>query len=115
MSDTQMKEFEGRIKRIEKINRRGGGFEAVGTLGQSFYTRARKRTQRRPLLRSTIVVLMVMVTFKGFLLAANGETAYTAKLEALQEGTAVQKAGSFVMAIDPLTRAVATWVKPIVG
>ncbi len=115
MNNSQMKDFTGRLRRIDKINRKGGGFEADGTLGQSFYTRARLRRERRPLLRPALTVLLVIVVFKGFLLASIGPADYLAKVDALSTGNAVERAGGFVMAIDPLSRMVADWVSPLIG
>ncbi|MFD0978102.1 hypothetical protein [Tropicimonas aquimaris] len=110
-----MKEFSGRLRRIDKIHRRGGGFEAAGTLGQSHYTREKERRERRTALRPALMVLVVMVVFKGFLLAALGTETYAAKVVALKDGSIVEQIGGFVMAVDPLSRAIATWVSPLFG
>ncbi|WP_149866382.1 hypothetical protein [Tropicimonas marinistellae] len=109
-----MKQFTGRLRRIDRIHRQGGGFEAAGTLGQSYYTRERERRDQRSALRPALVVLAVIVIFKGFLLASNGENAYREKVATLKSGSAVERVGGFVMAVDPLALVVAGWVKPLV-
>lgn len=115
MSNPQMKEFSGRLRRIDKIHRRGGGFEADGTLGQSHYTKERLRRRRRPLLRPALTFLFVMVAFKGFLLASLGPEEYGAKVEGLRQGNVIEQASAFVMAVDPLSSQIARWVSPIVS
>lgn len=105
--------FSDRLQRIEQINRSGGGFEASGTLGQSFYTGVRRRTQRRPMLRLAMLVLTVLVVFKGFLLATQGSADYLLRLQALQGGGFGERLGAFVMGLDPLTLAFAEWLAPL--
>ncbi len=107
MSNSQMQEFSGRLRRIEKIHRKGGGFEAAGTLGQSYYTKLRLRNQRRPLMRPLVILVAVVETFKGAMLASIGQEAYAAKLATLAEGSAVEKAGGFIMTIDPIAMTIA--------
>ncbi|MBS8228991.1 hypothetical protein DYI42_22440 [Vannielia litorea] len=106
-----MQNFAGRIRRIEKIHRKGGGFEATGTLGQSFYSKS-KRT-KRPVLRPALTVLAVFVCFKALTLAHLGSADYTARLEGLREGNTVQRVGAHLMAIDPITQAAAAGIKPL--
>lgn len=115
MQDPQRHEFSGRLRRIEKIHRRGGGFEAIGTLGQSHYTRMRLQTQRRPLLRSAVILLASIVLLKGLLLASLGEVAYAEKLARLEAGSLVDQAGAFIMGPDPLSSTIAKLIAPIVG
>ena len=38
MADQNMVDFYGRVSRIKKARAKGYGFEAVGTLGRSYYT-----------------------------------------------------------------------------
>ncbi|WP_074254901.1 hypothetical protein [Vannielia litorea] len=111
MADPIMQNFAGRIRRIEKIHRKGGGFEAAGTLGQSFYTRT-KRT-RRPVLRPALTVLTVFLVFKAMTLAHLGSADYTARLDGLRTGNTVQQVGAHLMAIDPITQAAAAGIRPL--
>ncbi|MBY6046578.1 hypothetical protein KUV47_09850 [Vannielia litorea] len=111
MADPTMQNFAGRIRRIEKIHRRGGGFEATGTLGQSFYTRSKR--VKRPVLRPALTVLTVFLCFKALTLAHLGTADYTARLDGLRTGNNVQKVGAHLMAIDPITQAAAAGIKPL--
>ncbi|NDR55086.1 hypothetical protein [Aliiruegeria sabulilitoris] len=115
MSNPQMNEFSGRLRRIEKIKKRGGAFEASGTLGQSYYTKLRLRHQRRPILRPAVVFVCTIMLFKGVLLAAIGAEVYAQKLSVLHQGDTVEKIGAFIMAIDPFTATIAQMVAPIIG
>ncbi|RYH10351.1 hypothetical protein [Tropicimonas sp. IMCC6043] len=115
MLDPNRHEFSGRLRRIEKIHRRGGGFEAVGTLGQSHYTRMRMRSGRRPLLRSAIILVVSIVLLKGLLLAGLGEAAYAEKLAQLSTGGVIDRVGGYIMALDPFSSIVAKLLAPIFG
>lgn len=115
MADPQMKEFAGRLRRIEKTQRRGGGFEATGTLGQSHYSRAARRRNRRSPLRPLVTFVTVIVIFKGFLLASLGAATYGSKIDALREGTIVEQIGAYVMTMDPFSKSIATLIAPLLG
>ncbi len=115
MRDPQMKAFSGRLRRIEKTQRSGGGFEAAGTLGQSHYTRARRRAERRPLLRPALTIVTVIVAMKGCLLAAIGERSYLEKVQGLMDGNLFEQGMAFVMAADPVSNAVAHVIAPLFG
>lgn len=108
-----MQIFNGRIRRINKIHRRGGGFEAAGTLGQSFYTHSRSRKLKRPVLRPAMTVLAVFVCFKAITLAHLGAADYTGRLDGLSKGNLVQQMGAQLMAIDPITEAAAAGIRPL--
>ena len=113
MKDPQMKAFAGRLRRIDRIHRRGGGFEAAGTLGQSHYTRLQRRS-RRPFLRPVLMALALMLVFKATLMAHLGAGEYEARVEALRGGTLAEQAGALVMAADPATLALAPLLEGIV-
>lgn len=100
MYDPQYQEFQGRLRRVDRIHRRGGGFEAVGTLGRSFYN---QRTQRRPLLRVLMVVAAGFLAIKALLLMQIGTVDYQDRLQRLHDGSMVEQAGAYVMQIDPVT------------
>ncbi|MDV7141677.1 hypothetical protein R3X27_03170 [Tropicimonas sp. TH_r6] len=115
MRDPQFKAFSGRLRRIEKTQRRGGGFEAAGTLGQSHYTRVRRRSERRSLLRPALTFVSVIILMKGGLLAAIGETSYSEKLANLLQGNLFEQFMAYIMAIDPVSKAFAQLIAPLFG
>jgi hypothetical protein len=114
VSQRQLKQFRQRLKRIARIHRRGGGFEAAGTLGQSFYTRQAKR-QQRPVLRPAITIVATLVTMKAVAAASMEEGAYAARVANLSGGTAIERAGALVMKPDPISRTLAQWMQPLIG
>lgn len=111
LADPIMQNFHGRLRRIEKIHRRGGGFEAAGTLGQSFYTRLRRN--RRPVLRPALTVLAVFLCFKALTLAHLGAADYGTRIQTLRAGNTLQQFGAHLMAIDPITDAAAAGIRPL--
>ncbi|MBT0958774.1 hypothetical protein IV417_15395 [Alphaproteobacteria bacterium KMM 3653] len=100
------------MKRIYRTHRKGGGFEAAGTLGQSHYTRKARRA-RRPLFRPVITMLIVIIAFKAAVLANIGAGSYTSRIDALKAGSFGERVAAQIMAADPLTVMVASWMRPI--
>ena len=113
MTDRQLSEFAGRLKRIRRTHARGGGFEADGTLGQSFYTKQRRRQRGMPL-RPMIFLVVAVVGFKGAALAGLGAADYAARIAALSEGSTLQQAGAFIMQVDPVTQMLADTLSPLI-
>lgn len=111
MTDKHRHEFHGRLKRIDDIHARGGGFEADGTLGQSYYTN--KRQDRGIPIRPFLYVLIAVIGFKAVLLASMGSADYLARVEALEAGGMLERAGAFMMRIDPLTGTVSELLAPL--
>ena len=114
MADPYIKQFQKRLRRISKIRKRGGGFEAPGTLGQSYYTRKSRRTTR-PVLVPVLVVLGTIIAFKAVVMSNIGPADYLARVEALQDGTWGERLGATIMAPDPLTVMLSDFIKPLVG
>jgi hypothetical protein len=112
VTQTQTREFRKRLKRIDRIHRRGGGFEARGTLGQSFYTRQARRAAR-PVLKPALAMVLAVVTVKAVAAASMEEGAYLARVEALQAGSIGERAAAFVMAPDPVSQSLARLVAPL--
>lgn len=99
MANRQMDEFQGRLQRIDKIHRRGGGFEAVGTLGRAEYRERRSFSIFRPLL----LVFAVLLILKTALLMQIGVADYQERVDRLALGGDVERIGAFVMQADPVT------------
>lgn len=105
MADPNLRDFYGRLNRIETIHRHGGGFEAAGTLGMSYYTKM-QRTRRVPVLKPMLLVAVAIVGLKGAIHARIGDEVYTSRISALSQGDGVDALGAFVMQADPLTKGI---------
>ena len=57
-----------------------------------------------------LICLAGLFAFKIFLLSSLGASAYQYRLDSLTQGTSVEKAGAWVMQIDPVSEFVATQI-----
>jgi hypothetical protein len=108
MVDRNLQNFYGRIGRIQNIHDAGGGFEADGTLGMSYYNARRHRSRRRfGFLAPLALVAAVIVGVKSAVHATIGPEVYDQRVAALWAGDTVEKAGAYVLQADPVTLAIA--------
>lgn len=110
MANSQMNEFLGRVERVERMHRRGLGFEAPGTLGRSAY---REQTRRTSLTRPLFVFLAVGLILKAALLIQIGESDYKTKVDRLRAGDSLERIGAYVMQADPMTVWIAQKAKEV--
>ncbi|MFC2970280.1 hypothetical protein [Acidimangrovimonas pyrenivorans] len=101
MADPNLADFHGRLRRIDKIRRKGGGFEAEGTLGRSHFAQSSRR--RFPILGPILVVALAVTGLKAVIHARIGSDLYAARVTELQAGAGIDKAGAFIMHPDPIT------------
>ena len=113
MVDRNLQNFYGRIGRIEKIHRAGGGFEAQGTLGMSHYTAQRRFANRRGFLAPLVLILMSIVLIKSMIHASIGAAAYEERIAVLQAGDYADRVGAYVLQADPLTISVSDRIRAI--
>lgn len=113
MSDVQIRQFNKRLKKIDKIHRKGGGFEAEGTLGQSYYTR-RARRAARPVVRPVLALVAAVLVVKSIAAASVPPVEYVSRVDALRTGAIWQQASAFIMAPDPVSQTVGGWIAPFV-
>lgn len=107
-SDPNLKEFYGRVERIEKMRRKGYGFEARGTLGRSSTFRREGSVGR--LLRSLVVVIAIGFVLKGAILFHVGDETYDRRVGELATGTGFDPLAATLMAADPVTRMIASFL-----
>ncbi len=107
MVDRNRDDFQGRIGRIERIHDKGGGFEADGTLGMSYYNahRRRFRIPRWPL--TVIVIIIVLLLLKAGLHVVIGAGAYDYRVSSLKQGSKTEQIGAWFLQADPVTLALA--------
>ncbi len=104
-----MRDFHGRLDRIERIHDAGGGFEASGTLGLTYYNNHRRRRLGR--LLPLVLILASIVVVKAGVLARLGPDPYAERLARLQAGDALDRVGAYVLQADPLTVQVAALLR----
>jgi hypothetical protein len=107
MVDRNLQRFYGRIGRIEKIHEAGGGFEADGTLGMSYYKSQKRPRRRRGFLAPVVLVLMTVIGIKAAVHTAIGGEVYEERVQILRSGPIVDQVGAYILQADPLTLAVA--------
>jgi len=112
MTDPNMQDFQGRIRRIHRIHDSGGGFEAEGTLGLSYYNSHRPRLRRQRLLSLVLVFVLVLLVMKTGMQLALGPDIYIGRIEALRHGTASDRMGAFILQPDRISGALAAWLQP---
>ncbi|MEZ5911485.1 MAG: hypothetical protein R3D84_03995 [Paracoccaceae bacterium] len=113
MADPNLEDFHGRLRRIEAIQRRGGGFEAAGTLGRSFFGKQHKVRARNGIWRPLLLVALSVVFLKGVIHNQIGADHYNLRVAELAQGSSVDRLGAFVMKADPATLWVSAKVRDL--
>ena len=112
MVDMNLQEFHGRISRIERAHGRGQGFEAVGTLGRSHYTR--RRGLRVPLMAPVLFLTFAVILLKAMIHFGIGGSLYEQKVERLWAGEGLDRVGAVLMQADPATLWVSAQIASLV-
>lgn len=114
MVDRNLERFYGRIGRIEKIHHEGGGFEADGTLGMSYYNSLKQpRVRRRGFLAPLVLVLMTVVVIKSVVHATIGAQVYDDRITTLRDGPYVDRVGAYILQADPVTQMLSSQIKRV--
>lgn len=103
MSDT-LSHFDKRVRKISRRNRRLARgsrkyIDAVGIVRE----RPAARMSAIPF-KGLFLTAFSFFAFKGFLLAAQGPERYDDRLQILQDGIAFERAGAWMMQVDPITQ-----------
>ncbi len=101
VGDPNLRDFYGRISRIEEARAQGYGFEAPGTIGLSHYQRTARR--RISLLGPLFLAILMALALKGFIHFKVGASTYDARVESLMAGQSFDKFGGWLMQADPAT------------
>jgi hypothetical protein len=108
VGDPNLRDFYGRVARIEEARAQGYGFEAPGTLGLSHYTRTDRR--RVSIIGPLFVAILMTLALKGFIHYKVGAATYNARVEALQAGQGFDRFGAWLMQADPATLVVSGFI-----
>lgn len=115
MVDRHRRDFQGRLGRIEHTHEAGGGFEAEGTLGMSYYNSHRRRRRRLPRLLGVLTVMaVVLIVLKAGMHVAIGADAYAYRVAAMKAGTQTDRFGAYLLQADPVTLALAAQLRRVV-
>ena len=107
MVDRNLTDFYGRLYRIQKIRRRGGGFEAAGTLGRAYFV-PRPRRRGLPILGPLLIVIVAVTCLKGVIFNAVGPGVYDARIASLQKSAStMDEIGGLIMQAGPATHYIA--------
>ncbi len=114
MVDRHRRDFQGRLGRIEYTHEAGGGFEAEGTLGMSYYNSRRRRRRMPRLLGVLTVMAVVLILLKAGMHVAVGADAYEYRVAAMKAGTQTDRFGAYILQADPVTLALAAQLRRII-
>ncbi len=103
MADVKQMQFGHRLKRIDKTHRQlSNGYVTSVNHDGLIIARPARRSSGLPL-RGLFLCLVVLMTFKGFVYAQIGSTAYADRVSLLESGTFVEQIGAYAMFADPVT------------
>ena len=74
----------------------------------------KRRVRRGFPLKGLLALVLGVFVFKALMLASLTEITYNERVAKLQQGTQLERAGSYVMQIDPVTRFIAGFLDPLV-
>lgn len=107
-ADPNLKNFQTRLKRIEKAHAKGYGFEARGTLGRSASHRRKPAPGR--VLGRLAALIAVGFALKGALHFHVGHEVYDSRVAGMATGTGFDPLAAQLMAADPVTRAISAFL-----
>lgn len=103
MLDPNLRDFQGRVARIEKTHAAGGGFEADGTLGMYYYNSLKVERRRGTWIFPVALAFGTIIATKAAVLASIGASAYADRIAGLRAGGMVDVMGAWVLQADPVT------------
>jgi hypothetical protein len=107
--------FDKRLKQIvrkhEKLSK--GGVKTVTSDGL-IVVKPRVYRPKFPL-KGMILLIVVGFLFKGLFLASVGEVAYGERVNGLMQGSVMDRAGAWVMQIDPATLIIANFMSDVLN
>lgn len=111
MSASQFDEFDRRMRRISKRHSKLSHGYVTSVNDDGLVVAKPQRRSYRGALRGVVILIAVMMIFKGVLHAQLGAGAYEDSVNSLKQGSVVEQAGAWVMTPDPVT----LWISGKVG
>ncbi|KIC10690.1 hypothetical protein RA19_09800 [Leisingera sp. ANG-M1] len=106
-------QFQARLKHINRKHEAISGGYTAKLRPDGLLVVKPHRVQSRISGRSVLFFVAAFLLFKGFLMAALGFGSYDERVSTLAQGSAVERAGAFVMQADPASVFVAQKIGPI--
>ncbi|WP_166417336.1 hypothetical protein [Cochlodiniinecator piscidefendens] len=113
MADTNLHEFENRVRGIRKSHRKRGRGHIAAILDDGQVVVYSNRRPVSPLWKSVGLITLAMLVLKASLLAYYGTESYADRVELLQSGSAIDQIGAFVMQEDPLSAWVSIQIRDL--
>ncbi|MEM1005369.1 MAG: hypothetical protein AAF496_05285 [Pseudomonadota bacterium] len=106
-------EFDQRVNRLNKKHQKmSRGYRA--TMRKDGLVVMRPQRVRSAIPAKVLLLSLIgFFAFKAFLLSSLGPSGYQFRIDSLSDGTSVEKAGAWVMQIDPLTETLAVQLNKI--
>jgi len=110
MSDTYMKSYAKRVRKINKKHRKMGNGVVHSVNHDGLIIARPKRSGVRIPLMGIAIGIAAFFAFKVFLLIYLGQATYNDRVDVLQNGSFIEQAGAYVMSADTVTKSLATYV-----
>lgn len=107
-SHSSTESFNNRLRRLEKAHRKGYGFEARGTLGRS--STYKRQLGLGKILRIVLLAFALAWVMKGVILFTVGDALYRERVAGLAMGHDLDPVAATIMAPDPVTRLIASFL-----
>ena len=114
MSASQFDEFDRRMNRISRRHSKLSHGYVTRVNDDGLVVARAKRSSNGGWLRGLMLVVIVMILFKGVLHARLGDAAYMARVDGLAAGSVIEKGGAWIMTPDPITLAISKHVASLV-
>lgn len=106
-------EFASRLSRVtRRHNAMARGYTA-SVRGDGLIVVHPRRFQFRLPVRGFVLLMTFFMIFKGFMLASLGEATYYERLSILKNGSPFERAGAFVMGVDPVSKFAGDMMRPL--
>lgn len=103
--------FETRLTRLARKHRRMMNGVAYRVRPDGLITAHPRRSLAGLFpLRTLALLALTLLAFKGLILTALGEATYLARLDDLEAGSGIERAGAWLMQPDPVTSGLATFL-----
>ncbi len=103
MSNSQFQSFDQRLRSIDKRHRKLARGYVMSVNHDGLVIAEPKQHRRRFPWRGTLLILVGLLAFKGFLHSQIGSDSYQLRVDKLSNGNAVEQIGAYAMTADPVT------------